>query len=108
MGWRGMGDSSGVGSERTKKDDRRGWRKDDAESQDQLERFLEGGKASRFQRTLPLPSAGDRFGELTVSHVEFRPRGGVAGVWVNCSCGAPQHRTDRSNLVRGKTTRCRK
>ena len=39
-----------------------GWRRDDPESSDKLERFLDGGKATRFQPKYAMPSAGDRFG----------------------------------------------
>lgn len=101
-----MGDTQRTDTPRVQTGNKLGWRKDDPGSQDFLRRFLEGGKASRFERKHPLPSAGDRFGQLTVVRVEFSEYGGVRGVVAQCDCGAPEHRVDFHNLRSGKTTRC--
>jgi hypothetical protein len=38
--------------------------------------------------------------------IDTGPDGGTLGVRVQCSCGAPPHRVEGSNLRRGKSTRC--
>lgn len=58
------------------------------------------------KRKHPLPSIGDRFGELTVTGYFVGERGGVASLAVRCSCGSREHRVDRYNLLYGRTTRC--
>lgn len=60
----------------------------------------------RIGRKHPLPSPGDRFGELVVCRILFKPTGGVLAALVKCSCGAAPHRVSLSNLRRGATTRC--
>lgn len=51
---------------------------------------------------------GDRFGELTVVGFWVGERGGIHGekVQVQCSCGAPEHTANMSNLRAGRSTRC--
>lgn len=83
---------------------RPGWRKDDPGSSGALRNFLAGGEPSRFKRKHPLPSGGDRFGQLTVFGVEGS--GDSLCIRVQCDCGAIAHTVLLSNLVRGKTTRC--
>lgn len=99
-----MGGTQRAGSEGRTQRDRPGWHRDDPESSDFLERFLEGGKATRFQRKFPLPSFGDRFGELTV--VGIGPKGKHTSIYVRCSCGADPHLVEFHNLRKGKSTRC--
>lgn len=101
-----MGNTLGSDSSGEKTSRKPGWHANDPGSQDFLQRFLEGGKASRFVRKHPLPSAGDRFGQLTVVRVEFSEHGGVRSVVARCDCGAPEHSVDFHNLRGGKTTRC--
>lgn len=62
---------------------------------------MEGGEPTRFKRKHPLPSPGDRFGELTVEC-------GLGGdrILVRCSCGAGSHVVLFANLRQGRTTRC--
>lgn len=103
-----MGDTLGTDLPGKKAGRKPGWRKDDPGSQNQLRRFLEGGAATRFQRKHPLPSVGDRFGELTISRVELTERGGLAGIFAQCSCGAPEHEVHLGNLLKGASTRCNK
>lgn len=83
-----------------------GWSKSDSGSLDKLERFLAGGEKTRFGRKHPLPSVGDRFGELTVERVELGSHGGLRGIWAKCSCGAGPYEVHSSNLFNGKSTRC--
>jgi hypothetical protein len=64
--------------------------------------------ATRFtsKRKHPVPSVGDRFGELTVTGYELAERGGLKFVIVQCSCGTPEYPVDPHNLFSGKSTRC--
>lgn len=101
-----MGNARRTDTPRAQAGNKPGWRKDDPGSQDFLRRFLEGGKASRFVRKYPLPSAGDRFGKLTVVRPDFSEYGGLRGIIVKCDCGAPEHSVNFHNLRGGKTTRC--
>ena len=103
-----MGDTLGTDLPGKKAGHKPGWRRDDPGSQDQLRRFLEGGAATRFQRKHPLPSVGDRFGELTIRRIELTERGGLAGIFAQCSCGAPEHEVHHGNLLKGASTRCNK
>lgn len=70
--------------------------------------FLDAGTDTRFQRKYPPPSAGDRFGELTVVGAERQRRGAcdLDMVRVQCSCGAPPHLVFDYNLRKGASTRC--
>lgn len=79
-----------------------------AGSFDQNRANLDAGAATRFQRKHPLPSPGDRFGELTVLSVE-RVRQGACNMdlaRVQCSCGAAPHLVYPANLRKGASTRC--
>ena len=70
---------------------------------------LDAGAGTRFERKHPLPSIGDRFGELTVVELLLGAAGGPSPfVMVQCSCGAPPHRVYDYNLRKGASTRCRK
>lgn len=64
---------------------------------------------SKFGRHKHAPvRIGDRFGELTVVGFWVGERGGIHGekVQVQCSCGAPEHSANMSNLRAGRSTRC--
>lgn len=79
-----------------------------AGSFDQNRANLDAGAATRFERKHPLPSPGDRFGELTVVGVERTRRGACDTdlVRVQCSCGAAPHLVFDYNLRKGASTRC--
>lgn len=98
-----MGKSRGVSGAGEAAGYRPGWRKDDPGSSGPLRRFLEGGEPTRFKRKYPLPSPGDRFGELTVEC-------GLGGdrILVRCSCGAGSYAVLFTNLRLGRTTRCQR
>lgn len=69
---------------------------------------VEAGRATRFKRKHPLPSVGDRFGELTVIGLNKGPAGGPSAlVTVACSCGSPPYLAYDYNLRKGASTRCR-
>lgn len=78
----------------------------DVGPQNTLRARVEAGVGGRFARTVPAPSVGDRFGELTVRGAKLGPLGGILGVWVRCSCGGDTHLVSEQNLRHGKTTRC--
>lgn len=63
-----------------------------------------GVDASR--RKHPIPSIGDRFGELSVTGYKVGVRGGLIAVVVQCSCATAEHMVDPHNLILGKSTRC--
>lgn len=69
---------------------------------------LETGARTRFKPKHPRPSVGDRFGEITVARIDEGPAGGLAAVWVVCSCGEGPYQVHISNLRAGKSTRCDK
>ena len=66
------------------------------------------GPDGAFVRRNPLPSAGDRFGELTVLGVERVQYGACASdrVRVQCSSGAAPHLVSDYTLRKGSSTRC--
>lgn len=59
------------------------------------------GRKSRFG----FLTEGSVFGDLTVIHVEYGPRGGPTSVVCRCSCGA-ESRPLTDNLRYGRSTRC--
>ena len=69
---------------------------------------LDAGAPTRFKRKYPLPSPGDRFGELTVLRCVRERRGACDTdiVEVQCSCGAAPHKVFDYNLRKGASTRC--
>lgn len=75
---------------------------------DQNRGNLGAGAATRYVRKHPLPSIGDRFGELTVLGLERQRRGACDYdmVRVQCSCGAEPHLVFDYNLRKGRSTRC--
>jgi hypothetical protein len=85
-------------------EDRR--RRTDAGSSNLVSQSMAIGPDGRILAKLPEPSAGERFGELTVVGVERKSTGGVAGVRVRCSCKAEPYLVDISNLRKGASTRC--
>lgn len=66
------------------------------------------GIETRFKRKYPLPSVGDRFGELTITGFERVTSGACPAVMARaqCSCGAPSHLVHLYNLRKGASTRC--
>lgn len=101
-----MGKSRGPAAARIKGNDRSAGRCRNAGSFDQNRSNLEAGAATRLKQKHPLPSVGDRFGELTVLDFVHGPAGGVKGVRVQCSCAAPPHVVFGYNLRKGASTRC--
>jgi len=81
-----------------------GWSPDNPGSSGEYERFLASGIDTRFRRKYALPSIGDRFGELTV--IGLSPASRDHHIEVQCSCGAPPHGVNWSNLRKGASTRC--
>lgn len=103
-----MGTTSGANLQRDQASYQRVRHKGNAGSFDQNADNLDAGKDTRFKRVFPLPSAGDRYGELTVIGVE-RVKSGVCWqnmVRVQCSCGAEPHLVMDYNLRNKKSTRC--
>lgn len=98
-----MGNKRRGSAEGQKTGDNVGWSQGNPGSSGQLERFVEGGKATRFKQKYAAPGAGDRFGEFTV--VRYEERNGRRGAVCTCSCGAERF-VDLSNLYGGKSTRC--
>lgn len=98
-----MGNERRSGTQRQEGSNNAGWSRSNPGASGQFERFLEGGKATRFKQKYPAPSAGDRFGEFTV--VRYELRGKRRGAVCTCSCGAERF-VDLSNLYSGKSTRC--
>lgn len=103
-----MGKSQGFGSERCEIGCACGRHKSNPGSFDQNGSNLDAGTRTRYVRKHPLPSAGDRFGELTVVGVKREKRGACNFdmVIVQCSCGAEPHLVHDYNLRKGKSTRC--
>lgn len=66
---------------------------------------MDAGRGTRYVRKHPEPSAGDRFGELTVVGFRRGSGGGIRAVLVQCSCGNDVAVLE-ANLRSGKTTRC--
>lgn len=71
---------------------------------------VDAGAGTRFERKHPLPSAGDRFGELTVLRIVREKKGAcsIDMAEVQCSCGASPHKVFLYNLRKGASTRCNK
>ncbi len=66
--------------------------------------LVTGVKPSK--RKHPVPRVGRRFGELTVTGFEVGKKGGLVKIVVRCSCKAPEHPVDPTNLYAGRSTRC--
>lgn len=101
-----MGQSSGAGKPGYKDGVKPGWSYDNPGPSGQLGRFVDGGRKTRFRRTLVDPSAGERFGELTATGSIERRKNGQYVAEVRCSCGASPHWVAVHNLRNGKSTRC--
>lgn len=99
-----MGKARGAGEPGGSNRGKLGWRGDDARSQSNLRALVEGGKRSRFKPQFEAPSAGERFGALTVLGEEPGKRD--RQIRVQCDCGAPPHLVAFSNLRKGASTRC--
>lgn len=100
-----MGESSGSTGSRDKRSHAPGWGPHNPGSYGQYERFLEGGKASRFKSSFVPPSIGDRFGELTVVGDTISTKSDRKTL-VQCSCMGEPYRVAFTNLRKGKSTRC--
>ena len=103
-----MGSALGVDFLRREGDDQpRGYRSN-AGSFDKNRKNLDAGAPTRFKRKYPLPSVGDRFGELTVLGTVREKRGACNFdmVRVQCSCGAEPYLVFDYNLRKGASTRC--
>lgn len=101
MGRNRVGEPRGADAEGAARNAKPGWSRDNPGPSGQFERFVDGGRATRFKRKHALPSPGDRFGELTCLGHD-----GDRTITVRCSCGARPHTVDFYNLLRGASTRC--
>lgn len=103
-----MGKTSRASEQRAAKHDQPVRGRSNAGAFDQNRANLDAGAATRFKRKHPLPSPGDRFGELVVIGVERHRRGAcdLDMVRVRCSCGAEPHLVFDYNLRKGASTRC--
>lgn len=103
-----MGTTQGTGNKRCPPGCQCGRHKSNAGSFDKNRANLDAGSKTRYVRKHPLPSIGDRFGELTVVGFSREKRGACVYdmVRVKCSCGAEPHLVYSYNLREGKSTRC--
>jgi hypothetical protein len=106
MGWDIMGYTQRCGGSEDTPNNKRRRYESNAGSFDKNRENMESGRATRYKRKYALPSIGDVFGELTVLGFNFGNAGGVQSIQVQCSCGAPPHNVQASNLRLGKSTRC--
>ena len=108
MGRHKLGTAPGVDSSGAEGNDKPSGYRSNAGSFDKNRENLDAGAASRYVRKHPLPSVGDRFGELTVLGLERQRRGACDYdmVRVQCSCGAEAHLVFDYNLRKGRSTRC--
>lgn len=106
MGWRNMGETRGPSLQGDQENHKASRCKPNSGSFNLNRANLESGVATRFKRKHPLPSVGDRFGELTVVGYEYGSAGGVTFIHVQCSCGAEAHKVYAYNLFKGRSTRC--
>lgn len=102
MGRSGVGAASGASEPGGEGNDPPRRYRSNPGSFDQHAGNLAAGEPTRYKRKHPLPSLGDRFGELTV--VGFgHPSQFIV---VQCSCGADPHKVYDYNLRKGASTRC--
>lgn len=107
MGRDFVDEASGLGTKRCAPGCQCGRHRSNAGSFDKNRANLGAGAATRYVRKNPLPSVGDRFGELTVVGHNTGPAGGPSAlVTVKCSCGAEPHLVYDYNLRKGASTRC--
>ncbi|ACV84131.1 HNH endonuclease [Sodalis phage SO-1] len=84
--------------------DRRGRGLDDRRPQN-LDAFMEGGKATRFRQVHDGPRPGERYGRLVILR-ELPKRQGHRQLLAQCDCGAMPGRVGYDNVRRGKTSQC--